>query len=109
MADDDGGCAALADWLREDPQVVKASRVETESAPLKPGELGVLLDVIQLVTSTGFSLASLVVAIRQWRSVRPGPAVTIERDGGRPVTVTGASAEELQRIVEALELDEGNH
>lgn len=106
VAGDEGGPAALADWLREDRQVAKASREKTEDAPPKPGELGTVLDAVQLVTSTGFSVASLVLAIRQWRSMRPGPAVTIARDGGRPVTVTGASAEELHRIIEALEADE---
>ncbi|MET9030962.1 hypothetical protein ABZW96_35960 [Nocardia sp. NPDC004168] len=100
---DDCDLVALADWLREDPHVGRTTRVELISAPPGPGELGALLDVIAIVAASGFSTASLVVAILQFRAVRPGPAVTIERPGGRRVIVTGASAQEVRRVVEELE------
>ncbi|MFI6729825.1 hypothetical protein [Streptomyces atratus] len=93
----------LAQWLRQDTSIRTGATIALQSAPPAEGEMGTALDVIALITQTGFSVASLAVAISAWRRTRPStPVVTIERNGVR-VTVDSGDPAAVTRLVRALE------
>ncbi|GAA0271240.1 hypothetical protein GCM10010302_06000 [Streptomyces polychromogenes] len=94
----------LAQWLRQNPAIRTRAAITLQPAPTAEGEMGgAALDVIALVTETGFSAANLVLAISAWRRTRPStPGVTIERDGVR-VTVDSGDPAEIARLTRALD------
>ncbi|MEU4582967.1 hypothetical protein AB0F92_12865 [Kitasatospora aureofaciens] len=93
----------LAQWLRQDTTIRTAATIALRPAPIAEGEMGSTLDVITLITQTGFSAANLALAISTWRRTRPStPVVTIELDGVR-VTVDSGDPAEVTRLVRALE------
>ncbi|MFI6514963.1 hypothetical protein ACIBF1_05300 [Spirillospora sp. NPDC050679] len=103
-ADDD--LHSLYDWFHTDPAVRQNARMSLQSAPPAPGEMGTTLDVIQLLVSSGFSAASLVVSIRAWLDTRSSqPDVTIERNGTK-ISLTDASTEQISKIIETLDDDQ---
>ncbi|CAB72367.1 MULTISPECIES: effector-associated constant component EACC1 [Streptomyces] len=95
----------LAQWLRQDTATRTEATITLQSAKPAEGEMGTALDVIALVTQSGFSTASLVLTIYAWRRTRPStPVVTIERNGTR-VTVDSGDPAEVARIAQALETE----
>ncbi|MFF9346623.1 hypothetical protein [Streptomyces sp. NPDC014734] len=93
----------LAQWLRQDTTIRTGATITLQPAPPTAGEMGTALDVIALITQTGFSAASLALAISAWRRTRPStPVVTIERNGVR-MTVDSGEPAEVARLVRALE------
>lgn len=95
---------SLSEWLRADRAVLRTARVELSAAhPPEQGAQGSAVDVVSLVLGSGFSAASLAVAIVQWRSTRPDrPSVTVERPDGVKVTISDASEEEARQLVQRL-------
>jgi hypothetical protein len=93
----------LTQWLRQDTTTRTGATITLQPAHPAEGQMGTALDVIALVTQSGFSTASLALTICAWRRTRPStPAVTIERNGVR-VTVDSDDPAEVARIVRALE------
>ncbi|MFD0309104.1 hypothetical protein [Streptomyces sp. NPDC127119] len=79
-----GELCSLQGWLRADPVVRRSVVVGVQGGVQGPGEMGSALDVLGLVTGTGWSAASFVVAVAAWRQSRPQrPRVEIRRGGGR--------------------------
>jgi len=104
VASDDGGQAqrSLAEWLRNDDEIRRMALVRLAHTAPGSGEMGVGLDVVQLVVDSGFQVASLALAYAAWHGSRPGqPSVTIEHGGVR-VTVNGADPDAVSTIVSAL-------
>lgn len=94
---------SLYDWLLHDPQVRRSARLSFNSPPLRPGEMGTLIDCLQLVTGNIWSALSFVTAVAAWRRTRPGDAAVTIRRGATEVTLTGSGTEEIERVVRALE------
>ncbi|MFD9477155.1 hypothetical protein [Streptomyces nojiriensis] len=93
----------LAQWLRQNTAIRTGAAITLRPAPTAEGEMGAALDVIALITETGFSIANLVLVISTWRRTRPSaPAVVIERGGVR-VTVDSDDQAEITRLVRMLE------
>ncbi|MCX5063829.1 hypothetical protein OOK12_44040 [Streptomyces sp. NBC_00452] len=95
---------SLYDWLLLDHGVRRSARIELgASAQPVPGAQGAVVDLVSLILGSGFSAASLGVSVASWRSTRPQqPTVIVERADGSKVTISGASASEVQRLVELL-------
>ncbi|MFI0976161.1 hypothetical protein ACH4SP_03925 [Streptomyces sp. NPDC021093] len=95
----------LAQWLRQDTTVRTGATIALRPAPPAEGEMGTTLDVITLITQTGFSTAGLAVAVSAWRRTRSStPVVVIERNGVR-VTVDSGDPADITRLIRALELE----
>jgi hypothetical protein len=93
---------SLCDWLRDEPDVSRHASISLASAEPRPGEMGVALEVIQLVTDSGFQALNLALAYATWRGTRPSrPQVTIERYGTQ-VTLDDADPDTVNKIVRAL-------
>ncbi|MBC9723734.1 effector-associated constant component EACC1 [Streptomyces sp. TRM68367] len=93
----------LTQWLRQDTATRTGATITLQPAHPAEGQMGAALDVIALVTQSGFSTASLALTICAWRRARPStPVVTIERNGVR-VTVDSDDPADVTRIVRALE------
>ncbi|WP_044384776.1 effector-associated constant component EACC1 [Streptomyces cyaneogriseus] len=93
----------LTQWLRQDTTTRTGATIVLQSAQPAEDQMGGALEVIALVTQSGFSTASLALAISSWRRTRPStPVVTIERDDVR-VTVDSGDPADIARIVRALE------
>lgn len=93
----------LTQWLRQDTTTRTGATITLTPAQPAEGEMGTALDVIALVTQSGFSAASLALTICAWRRTRPSaPVVTIEHNGVR-VTVDSGDPADVTRIVRALE------
>ncbi|MEU0009535.1 hypothetical protein ABZ079_36355 [Streptomyces sp. NPDC006314] len=93
---------SLQGWLRADPEVRRSAAVEIRGGVPGRGETGTGLDVLQLVTGSGWSAASFVLAVVVWRQSRPQrPRVEIRR-GETVVVLTDCSQEEIERAVRAL-------
>ncbi|MBI0295189.1 hypothetical protein JBE04_12060 [Streptomyces sp. PRKS01-29] len=94
---------SLHDWLRRDPGARRGARVELVQAEPSPGQMGVLTDVLQLITDNAWSAASFALALSTWRQTRPrGGRITVRR-GDLTVDLDGGGDEELRRLIEALE------
>lgn len=95
---------SLSEWLRADRAILRSARVELSAAhPSERGAQGSAVDIVSLILGSGFSAASLSVAVVQWRLTRPNrPSVTVERPDGVKVTISDASAEEAQQLLQHL-------
>ncbi|WP_353962690.1 hypothetical protein [Streptomyces sp. NBC_00249] len=71
---------SLHNWLQADTDVRRSSSLTLQEHPPEPGQMGGLLDVIQLVSDNGWSAASFVVALAAWKRTRPqDPRIEIRR------------------------------
>ncbi|MEU0838767.1 hypothetical protein ABZ370_04740 [Streptomyces sp. NPDC005962] len=94
---------SLHDWLGRDPAIRRAARVELAQSAPSPGQMGVLTDVLQLITDNTWSAASFVLALSTWRQTRPRAHRITVRRGDLTVSLDGGGSEELRRLVDALE------
>jgi hypothetical protein len=94
---------SLHDWLRRDPAVRRGARVELPPAAPPPGHMGVLTDVLQLITDNAWSAASFALALSTWRQTRPHARRITVRRGDLTVSLDGGGEEELRRLIDALE------
>ncbi|MEU5876353.1 hypothetical protein [Spirillospora sp. NPDC047279] len=94
---------SLHDWLLDEPDVRRNAEVTLRSSTARPGEMGGVLDAIQVVIDDGVALSGLVISYLTWRGTRSKKnTVTIER-GDTKVTLTDTTAETAESIVKALE------
>lgn len=94
---------SLHNWLRADTDIRRSSWLTLQEQPPEPGQMGGLVDVIQLVTDNGWSAASFVVALAAWKRTRPqDPRIEIRR-GETVIVLTQCSDGEIDRAVRALE------
>ncbi|MEW1930336.1 hypothetical protein [Streptomyces sp. NPDC088360] len=95
---------SLHDWLLLDRTVRSAAQMDlTSSSQPVPGQQGTVFDIVSLALGSGFNAAALGLSIASWRATRPQqPTVTVEHEDGTKVTITGASPQEAQRVVEQL-------
>jgi len=102
-----GELRSLQGWLRADPVVRRSVGVGVRGGVPGPGEMGTVLDVLELVTGNGWSAASFVLAVAAWRQSRPQrPRVEIRR-GETVIVLAEGSEEEIARAVRALEAAAG--
>lgn len=94
---------SLLDWLRRDPAARRGAHVELVQAEPSPGQMGVLTDVLQLVTENAWSAASFALALSTWRQTRPHAQRITVRRGDLTVDLDGGDDEELRRLIDALE------
>jgi len=94
---------SLHDWLGRDPAMRRGARVELVQAPPSPGQMGLLTDVLQLVTDNAWSAASFALALSTWRQTRPHARRITVRRGDLTVSLDGGGDEELRRLIDALE------
>ena len=93
---------SLHDWLSHEPGTGELRFADGS----KPGEMGVGLEVLTLVLSSGFSAAQLVMSIAEWRKAAPrAPAVSIIKHtpNGEVVVIATADPRELAEAVRALD------
>ncbi|MGV9652180.1 effector-associated constant component EACC1 [Streptomyces sp. NPDC003554] len=102
-----GELRSLQGWLRADPEVRRSAEVGVRGGVPGPGDMGTVLDVLELVTGNGWSAASFVLAVASWRQSRPRrPRVEI-RCGQTVIVLGEGSEEEIARAVRALEAVSG--
>ncbi|GAA3360662.1 hypothetical protein GCM10017744_044180 [Streptomyces antimycoticus] len=94
---------SLLDWLRRDPAARRGAHVELVQVEPSPGQMGVLTDVLQLVTENAWSAASFALALSTWRQTRPHARRITVRRGDLTVDLDGGDDEELRRLIDALE------
>jgi Effector Associated Constant Component 1 len=98
-----GELRSLQGWLRADPAMRRSVVVGVRGGVPGPGEMGSVVDVLELVTGNGWSAASFVLAVAAWRQSRPQrPRVEIRR-GETVIVLAEGSQEEIARAVRALE------
>ncbi|MFE3215568.1 effector-associated constant component EACC1 [Streptomyces antimycoticus] len=94
---------SLLDWLRRDPAARRGAHVELVQAEPAPGQMGMLTDVLQLVTENAWSAASFALALSTWRQTRPHARRITVRRGDLTVDLDGGDDEELRRLIDVLE------
>ncbi|MFE6481762.1 hypothetical protein ACFVGN_02285 [Streptomyces sp. NPDC057757] len=100
-SDDD--LRSLYGWLRDEPAVRRTANLELLEQPPRPGEMGGLVDVLQLVTDNGWSAGTFAFTLATWRQTRRrDPGVTVRR-GDTVVTLSDCNDAEIQRVIEMLE------
>ncbi|WP_318836420.1 effector-associated constant component EACC1 [Actinomadura rudentiformis] len=96
---------SLHDWLRAQGQLRSQARVDLHSTPPRPGDMGPVLDAVQVVleAAAGAALGNVVESVLSWRKSRPSsPDVTIEYKG-KTISIAGLSAEEIAALLKALD------
>lgn len=94
---------SLHAWLRGEADIRRSASLELKETPPRPGQMGNVVDVIQLVTDNSWSAASFVMALVAWKRTRPqNPSITINH-GDIAVTLTNCSDEEVERVIRFLE------
>ena len=105
--DSEAGCGDLYRWLLDDPDARRNAQLELSSIGPAEGDLG-LVEILQLVISSGFSAAALGVSIAQWKRqiMAAGPqfSMSFEKDG-KKVTVSGSNPAEIEQAIQELNKD----
>ncbi|REK91703.1 hypothetical protein DY245_03045 [Streptomyces inhibens] len=100
--DQDDALRSLRNWLTDDSAVRTTAEISLLEHPEQDGAMGSVLEAVQLVTENGWSAASFVLALATWRQARGRtPRITL-RQGDIEVTLTDASAAEIERVIAAL-------
>ncbi|MFD8336925.1 hypothetical protein ACFV42_30275 [Streptomyces solisilvae] len=94
---------SLRDWLSRDPGARRGAHVELVQAEPSPGQMGVVTDVLQLITDNAWSAASFALALSTWRQTRPHARRITVRRGDLAVSLDGGGDEELRRLLDVLE------
>jgi hypothetical protein len=95
--------SSLRGWLVADPDVRAGVSLQASEGGAEPGQMGSVVDVMELVTGNGWSAASFVLALAAWRRTRPrSPRLEIRR-GDTVIVLTDCSDQEIQQAVRALE------
>ncbi len=104
----EAGCGDLYRWLLDDPDARRNAQLELRSIGPAEGDLGLVMEILQLVVGSGFSAAALGVSIAQWKQqlMAAGPqfSMRFEKDG-KKVTVSGSNPEEIERAIQELNKD----
>ena len=103
--DDPDVVRSLREWLHEERDVRLHGDLQWGTTD-SPEHMGVLIDVVTVLLTSGFSAAQLAFAIVQWRASRhPSPVVTITREmgDGTTVRVETSDPEALAQAVRELE------
>lgn len=97
---------SLRGWLTNDPEVRRYAKIRLGGAPIQDGEMGSALEVIELITNSGFQALTFALAYVSWRSTRPAkPSVTIEHNGTK-IVLSDGDPETVEKIVRMLESDQ---
>ncbi|MGW8973310.1 effector-associated constant component EACC1 [Streptomyces platensis] len=100
--DRDDALLSLRSWLTDDSAVRTTADVSLLERPVQGGAMGGALEAVQLVTENGWSAASFVLALVTWRQTRGrAPCITLRR-GDIEITLTDASAAEIERVITSL-------
>ena len=96
---------SLYQWLKIDQRVPADAEVSLHAAN-RPGRQGGVFDLISLIISDTVGMGGLALSYVTWRrQAREAPSITIS-SGGRTISVSGGSAEDIQKIFESLLPDE---
>lgn len=103
--DDPDTVRSLREWLLAERDVRQHADL-TWGTTDSPEHMGVSIDVVTVLLSSGFSAAQLAFAIVQWRASRhPAPVVTITREMGDGTTVKVETSDPEALAQAVLELD----
>ncbi|MFK0254373.1 hypothetical protein [Streptomyces sp. NPDC090445] len=94
---------SLYKWLSRDPELRRTARIELAGQEPRPGDMGDILDLVTLVVGSGWSAASLGVAVAAWRGTRPNPPVVTVRRGDLEIVLAGADEAQLRQAVALLD------
>ncbi|NXY98878.1 hypothetical protein HYE82_31760 [Streptomyces sp. BR123] len=94
---------SLYQWLSRDPVLRRTARIELAGQDPRPGDMGDVLDLVTLIVGSGWSAASLGVAVAAWRGTRPNPPVVTVRRGDLEVVLAGADEAQLRQAVALLD------
>ncbi|MBB5775044.1 effector-associated constant component EACC1 [Nonomuraea jabiensis] len=96
---------SLREWLIDDPEMRRHAKIRLGGAPVEDGEMGSALEVIELITNSGFQAITFALAYVSWRSTRPAkPSATIEHNGMK-IVLSDGDPETVEKIVRMLESD----
>ncbi|AYG83326.1 hypothetical protein DWB77_05522 [Streptomyces hundungensis] len=99
---------SLLSWLRRDPDLRRTASVEMcEQAP-RPGEMGAVADIVQLVTENGWSAANFALTLAAWKQTRPRASRVTVRHEDLVDALTDCSDEEIERITQLLRVARRN-
>ncbi|MFC6880296.1 MULTISPECIES: effector-associated constant component EACC1 [Actinomadura] len=101
---------SLHDWLLNEPDVRRYSRLSLRTAEVKPGEMGGALEAVQVMFEDSATLMNLLLAFAAWRGTRgrrrnEATIAVFERDGIK-VTIENASPEAIEAAAKALRAEE---
>ncbi|MFD5574003.1 effector-associated constant component EACC1 [Streptomyces cadmiisoli] len=79
-----------------------SSVIEWKPAAPTPGQMGTVIDVLQLITGNGWSAVAFALAYKDWRRTRTSDTPLTISYNGTQVAVSGADAEAVARITQVL-------
>ncbi|WP_308340618.1 MULTISPECIES: hypothetical protein [unclassified Streptomyces] len=88
---------SLYRWLTIDDDL-RPARIKFAGTST-PGEMGVGLELIQVILDNAWSASSLAVAVAAWRHSRPRPGRVTLRVGGTEVEISGDDEEQVRRLI----------
>ncbi len=96
---------SLLDWLRHEDTL--RSRVRTARTPVRPGEMGGVLDVLEVALGSGGAGAALAASVSSWLSQprRTDVTLTVTAEDGRRIELDARRVRDpavLLREVERL-------
>lgn len=106
--DSEAGCGDLYRWLLDDADARRYAQLEVRSIGPAEGELGLVIEILQLVVGSGFSAAALGVSIAQWKKQIRETGLQISMSfekGDKKVTVTGSDPAEIEQAIQELNKD----
>ncbi|WP_436771053.1 effector-associated constant component EACC1 [Yinghuangia sp. YIM S09857] len=95
---------SLQSWLTADDLLVGTAPGLVSSRTARDGEMGPILDVLQLVIGGAIGAADLALAIAAWRRGRGEPPTLELNQGGATITLRGASDDDVRRLAAFLQI-----
>ncbi|NUU25455.1 MAG: hypothetical protein HOV68_28705, partial [Streptomycetaceae bacterium] len=102
-ADREGELRSLHAWLAADDRLAATAPDLVASRAVRDGEMGPVLDILQLVLGSSIGAADLALGIAAWRRSRAEPPTLEIGHGGVTITLRGAGDDDLRRLVAFLE------
>jgi membrane-associated two-gene conflict system component 1 (EACC1) len=96
--DREGELRSLKAWLAADELLVGTAPDLVSSRATREGEMGSLLDVLQLVVGGTIGAADLALGIATWRRSRGEPPTVELNQGGFAITLRGGTDDDLRRL-----------
>lgn len=97
---DDDDLRRLASWLRDEDDL--RGRVNLVNRPAQPGDMGSVLDVLQVSVASGGAAAVAIESLFAWlkhRRTTRQVTVNLRTDNGREIVVTCGSPDDLSAVL----------
>jgi Effector Associated Constant Component 1 len=100
--DDQESLLSFYEWLMDDRDIRTTADIDLVEARPQPGSMAGEIELISLLVSSGFNIASLAVAIAGWWATRTAPLPVRIEVNSVQIIVDDTEPETIEKIIKVL-------